>query len=353
MERMASRQSRFTFIDGTRGIAALCVLASHLLEEFVPETKSWSRSSFNLGEVGVVAFFLVSGFVIPLSLERNRSVTAFGVGRIFRIYPLYLAALVASVGLAWLGIKPFQEHVGSDLPRFWLTHLLMVQEYAGESGLNVVEGSWTLLLEMVWYAGIALLFIVGLNRRTRLLAFLSAAGVAALATASLCLDRRLPMGRICLLQSCIVGMVFFRTYRHEMKVREALLWLGLNMAATGFALWTAFGHFQHKEYALCCVAPSWLAGYALFFGLFFVRESPLAKAWLLDYIGEISYSVYLLHPLVLYSLSAWLGANWQTFILTIAVSLPAAHFSYHWIEKPAIEVGKRLVTWMHPAPAIA
>ena len=350
---MASRPSRLTFIDGTRGIAALCVLASHLLEEFVPESKSWSRNSFNLGEVGVVAFFLVSGFVIPLSLERSRSVAAFGVGRIFRIYPLYLAALVASVGLAWAGIQPFVEHLGSNQPRFWLTHLLMIQEYAGEGRLNMVEGSWTLFLEMVWYAGIALLFLLGLNRRTRLLAFLAAVGVAALAVASLSLDRRLPMGRICLLQSCVVGMVFFRAYQQEMKVREAILWLALNMAATGLAIWTAFGYFQHKEFAFSCVAPSWVAGYALFFGLFFARESRMAKSWLLDYIGEISYSVYLLHPLVLYTLSAALGPSWLAFILTVVLSLLAAHFSYHWIEKSAIQVGKRLLARMHPSPAAA
>lgn len=348
---MAGQKSRLTFIDGTRGIAALCVLASHLLEVFFPESRSWSRTSFNLGEVGVVAFFLVSGFVIPLSLERSRSVPAFGVGRIFRIYPLYLAALVASVGLAWTGIAPFVDHVGSSPSRFWLTHLLMIQEYAGEGRLNMVEGSWTLTLEMVWYTGIAFLFLLGLNRKTRFLALAAALGVAALAAASWSLDRRLPMGRICLLQSCVVGMVFFRAYQREMKVREAVLWLALNMAATGLAIWTSFGHFQHKEYAFSCVGPSWLAGYALFFGFFFARESRLAKSWLLDYIGEISYSVYLLHPLVLYTISALFGANWLTLLLSVAISLPAAHFSYHYIEIPAIHLGKRLLARMHPAPA--
>ncbi len=329
------------------------MLASHLLEEFYPESKSWSRNSFNLGEMGVVAFFLVSGFVIPLSLERSHSVAAFGIGRIFRIYPLYLGALVTSVGLAYASIQPFVEHTSSNQPRFWLTHLLMIQEYAGEGRLNMVEGSWTLFLEMVWYVGIALLLLLGLNRRTRFLALAAALGVAALAAASWSLDRRLPMGRIGLLQSCVVGMIFFRVYQRGMKVREALLWLALNMAATGFAIWTAFGHFQHREYAFSCVAPSWLAGYVLFFGLFFARESRLAKSWLLDYIGEISYSVYLLHPLVLYSLSAVLGPTWLALVLTMSLSLLAAHFSYHWIEKPAIRLGKRLLSRMHPAPATA
>jgi len=39
----------------------------------------------------------------------------------------------------------------------------MIQEFVGQGGLNLVEGSWTLILEMLWYFGMALLFIFGLN----------------------------------------------------------------------------------------------------------------------------------------------------------------------------------------------
>jgi len=99
---MLPSKSRLTFIDGVRGITALFVLSSHLIEELFTGGKVMNRNYLTLGESGVVAFFLVSGFVIPLSLERSRSVAAFAVARILRIYPLYLSALLFSLGLAWL-----------------------------------------------------------------------------------------------------------------------------------------------------------------------------------------------------------------------------------------------------------
>ena len=49
----------------------------------------------NIGRFGVVAFFLVSGYIIPFSLERGGSVRRFAVGRFFRLYPLYWVSLVA------------------------------------------------------------------------------------------------------------------------------------------------------------------------------------------------------------------------------------------------------------------
>jgi len=181
------------------------------------------------------------------------------------------------------------------------------------------------------------------------LAIVAALGVFALALASLWLDRRLLMGRICLLQSCIVGMVFYRAFEDEIETRQALLYLALNMVSTGFAFWVSFGYFEHKEYALSSVAPSWLAGYALFLGFFFMRSSRLGNSWLLDYIGEISYSVYLLHPLFLFTLAAGFGASWLTIGLTIVLSLVAAQFSDQWIEKPGIQLGKNIVKRLHPS----
>ena len=52
----------------------------------------------NPGDYGVFVFFIISGYIVPASLERRGSVRAFWVSRIFRLYPLYLLA----VGLAVL-----------------------------------------------------------------------------------------------------------------------------------------------------------------------------------------------------------------------------------------------------------
>ena len=45
-------------------------------------------------------FFLVSGYIVPASLERKGSVRGFWVSRVFRLYPLYLVALVTAI-LLW------------------------------------------------------------------------------------------------------------------------------------------------------------------------------------------------------------------------------------------------------------
>jgi peptidoglycan/LPS O-acetylase OafA/YrhL len=72
------KPSRYGFIDAIRGIAACLVLLQHALYQsgILGDPSAGKLTGFipnwlELGETGVVAFFLVSGFVIPLSLERE------------------------------------------------------------------------------------------------------------------------------------------------------------------------------------------------------------------------------------------------------------------------------------------
>jgi peptidoglycan/LPS O-acetylase OafA/YrhL len=90
--------SRLAWLDALRGIGALAVVGEHLTTWAMP----WLRpTSFNLGTYGVLVFFLVSGYIIPASLERRGDVRAFWIGRIFRLYPLYLAVIGLVLALAW------------------------------------------------------------------------------------------------------------------------------------------------------------------------------------------------------------------------------------------------------------
>jgi peptidoglycan/LPS O-acetylase OafA/YrhL len=79
---------RIEFIDAVRGLAALRVMVSDVGEAW--RRGKWDLfqgSYFDFGVAGVVAFFLVSGFIIPYSIEKTHSVWKFWIGRIFRIYP--------------------------------------------------------------------------------------------------------------------------------------------------------------------------------------------------------------------------------------------------------------------------
>ena len=74
-----SFQARLDFLDGLRGIAALAVFLAHALDLIWPAYHSFAESRFQLGNWGVVVFFLCSGFIIPVSLERQGSLRRFWI----------------------------------------------------------------------------------------------------------------------------------------------------------------------------------------------------------------------------------------------------------------------------------
>ena len=84
---------RLAWLDALRGIAALCVVFDHLSYSVLQPVRASVYHWFDPGQYGVFVFFLVSGYIVPASLERKGSVRGFWVSRVFRLYPLYLFAV--------------------------------------------------------------------------------------------------------------------------------------------------------------------------------------------------------------------------------------------------------------------
>ncbi len=72
---------------------------------------------FDPGQYGVFVFFLVSGYIVPASLERKGSARGFWVSRVFRLYPLYLFAVGAMIVLWAGGIGSLSGILGATLGR--------------------------------------------------------------------------------------------------------------------------------------------------------------------------------------------------------------------------------------------
>lgn len=322
---------RFGNIDMVRGIAALMVAFQHASERagiFGPDAHFLTHW-FNPGQAGVVAFFLVSGFVIPLSLEKGRSLKRFATSRVLRIYPLYLVAFVLT----------FAVTGGALTLKTVVAQLAFASEYLHTH--NYVGNSWTLSIEAVWYVLFAGLFATRLNRSTLLIVALFVALIAVTSALSLT-GHRAPMGRVGMLATCAVGLFTYRVVAQD-NVSAALRGGAVLVVAIAAGLYVGFGLVDYHgrvDFTLRAIALSWAAGYLLFFGSFFVRLPGLLDAGLRR-LGEISFSVYLMHTFALWIVSATGLTGWAYIVAVLVLSVPIAMFSYSFIELPAIRLSHR------------
>lgn len=127
-----------------RGIAALIVLAGHLsppsLSQYIPQ-----------GQIGVSIFFFISGFIMAYSFKNDESGGAFLIKRILRIYPPYL---ILSSGLI---IYFFSKSLSLDYLFHNLTLIPFIEWDSSTSELYNTQRSvanpvsWTLYYEMYFY----------------------------------------------------------------------------------------------------------------------------------------------------------------------------------------------------------
>ena len=88
---------RLAWLDALRGLAALCVVFDHATDVVLRAAHDLVYRWADPGQYGVFVFFLVSGYIIPASLERKGSIRVFWISRAFRLYPLYALAVAIAV----------------------------------------------------------------------------------------------------------------------------------------------------------------------------------------------------------------------------------------------------------------
>jgi len=164
---------RLAWLDALRGIAALCVVYAHFGTRVLPQVHNAVYAVFDPGLYGVFVFFLVSGYVVPSSLERKGSIRTFWLGRLFRLFPLLVFAIATVLLLHELGLASVRG-TNTDVTASVFGHLFMLEDLLGPSSVIVVL--WTLSYEMVFYLLLTALFTAGLHRRSGTLATAFATG---------------------------------------------------------------------------------------------------------------------------------------------------------------------------------
>lgn len=287
---------------------------------FVAGQGKYLGLSGKYGYLGVDIFFVISGFVIPWSLYRSRYVLRdyprFLLKRNVRLYPPYLASIAVTLLATNLILVPlFHVPPLTVTGRSLFLHFTYLNDLAGVPWINVVY--WTLAIEFQWYVLVGLL-LPWLASSSRLVRMASAA--AMLAAAAAVPNLHLVFSRLPIF---LIGVFVFQYRVRLIGLREMLALILVTVAAMWFPLgWIV-------------AAVSVVTGIIIALSTFQNR--------VLDRVGDVSYSLYLLHlPIgvsVIGLLSHWLPYSGSYIGVLDAVglsaSLAAAWIMYQLIERPS------------------
>lgn len=142
-----NKRNRLTQIDALRGLAAIAVVLFHYTFKFneIFSPSSAPTFTFAQGHYGVNLFFIISGFVIFMTLEKTARPLDFLVSRFSRLYPAYWFAIAFTTSVLLLWPLPNQEtHFTSVALNALMFH--------GFFGVPHVDGVyWTLEVELLFY----------------------------------------------------------------------------------------------------------------------------------------------------------------------------------------------------------
>jgi acetyltransferase len=151
-------------LDGLRGLAALAVVAFHVWL-YRPDRVAGTRTSFGDQvffelHLGLICFFVLSGFLLYRGLLRRPNLKPYAVRRIRRIVPAYYVSLAGCLILfAALGLDGLLPPTDS-LPLF----LAFGQNYSGQTLMEINPVTWTLCVEAAFYVVLPLTLLVRSGR---------------------------------------------------------------------------------------------------------------------------------------------------------------------------------------------
>ena len=345
--------SRVASLDLLRGLMALAVAFYHFTV-FIPVFQTgrfMAYTAAKAGNYGVQGFFIISGFCFFYLYTgdsfRGRGLWAFHVKRFLRIAPLYYVAVLANLILG-LGMAHYAT------PR------LVVENATLTFGLfqpnhSLVLGGWSIGIEYVFYLAFPLLAWAAGKFRPFL-------GLSALALLALSMHYTLYV----VPYASRAGDMNFHAYvevgNHAFlfflgglvaQARQRWSWrlTGLSFGLLTGALVLGFVLRYRNFYDHFTVLQGFPRYYlaAICFGLvavFAFRDlppSPFRRAGV--FLGDISYSVYLLHPFAQEALTHLAPKALPpsvAFVLGLGLTLGLAAVTHRWLERPAMDLGKRL-----------
>ncbi|MCF0061897.1 acyltransferase [Dyadobacter chenwenxiniae] len=322
--------SRFLELDALRGLAAIMVVLFHFTINSNGVLLGWE---FNYGVTGVDIFFMISGFVIFLTISRVKRWPDFVVSRFARLYPAFWCCMFLTA-VVTMYFEPELVSVKRILANLTMASIFFGQE-------NMDQSYWTLLVELVFYFWILVLLILGKIKSIVNvgLAFMVLVVLFHAFSAYYTSFHEFATRKIELLNHFPLffsGILFYLVRNGNHVRRNSLLILASLLAA-------CFMHYQggrvqyhvtpSEHYVILAVFHIVFA-FAIFGKMGFLNKAPLL------FLGKISYCLYLIHQYIGLRLLAMLTDSWQiniypALVITIAVVVLIAYLVNTFVEIPA------------------
>ena len=329
------RQERdqWKILGGLRFFLAFIVVCGHL-SRFAPRDNAINRFLISGAEFDAVAavfcFLIISGFSIAHSITAKPQ--GFYFRRVVRIYPLYILAMVLTLVPFWFGGPVIQVLEGQFIQpgianftaNLFFLQTFLVKQLSGNGPL------WTLAVEVFFYL-LAPVFVRMRSRILLLLILISAVAFALYPALNLHFYSKYRWGlpAFFLLWAWLGGFVFYR-HREKPVFRMGLILLGI-------ILFSANSTWNQKFTFVTYIVAASIITHAFWIKL------PAQVLGFLNYLGELSYPLYLLHvPILLFSY-AILGI--RSAALMVLLTLAVTALVYHAIDRP-IRLRMRSVNWL-------
>ncbi len=353
-----SRPGRFVFLDVLRALAVCLVVYSHVVGIFLHQHHDNSTVAgvfqgfvphplglaLNIGNFGVVLFFLVSGFIVTHTgfSERPRQ---YAIKRLLRIYPMLVVSVLLAAVLFLVGLHPVTTGEATTITPLTLLTNVTLANHLLPPLVVLVDVSWTLIIEVLFYA--LLLIALPLLRRAVWPVILGELGLVAV----LMLTEHLAGPSYFLvavnasyLPALLLGQIIWAVWS-----RRIPLWTGVLFGVLAAAVYVWAGdagmgrddHMYDHNLAIGFVV----------FGVALLVERRLRPVRWIGYLADRSYSLYLLHGLLAFAVMNVLFPR-VGFPIALLAGLVATFLGveagYRWVERPSMRLARRLANRWRP-----
>ncbi|HDS1744193.1 acyltransferase [Pseudomonas sp. M2] len=348
---------RIEFANSLRGIASLVVMLGHyvfvfhglrgayggmtkLSEPVFPALMPFAHlgiSNFAFGTFGVALFFLVSGFVIPFSLEKyskhSFGMFRFMIARFFRLWPVYLCGFAISIAFRWIsfdGSSIQDSYTAKDL----FLHVTLFRDWFG--GLSLDGIVWTLEVEVKFYILSAILASFTMKGKPYVAIVAGAAALAGMYYAVKFPQGWMPPSNFLYSAKFIlfmtIGTQFYLVMKKIISMKAMLAYTLLSLILFVLA-------------APVVVRESYVLAFLVFSICYLARES-FTENRFVGFFANISYPMYAMHAVFGYvSMRLMIDAgvyNYLALVIQIGITCAVAYLIHRYVEKPSQKLGSRI-----------